>query len=54
MKNKIYCACNGQECEGICRKEHLNRQRGCWAATPKQKGRCPAAYELEKVIVRGK
>ena len=41
MKDKLYCACNGKECEGICRKLHLNRKRD-WT---EPKNRCPEAYE---------
>ena len=37
------CACNGLKCEGICRETHLHRQRGIWASTPEQQGRCPEA-----------
>ena len=32
------CGCNKQQCEGECRKLHLNRKR-------KTLLRCPAAYE---------
>lgn len=29
---KILCACNGRECEGICRETHLTRNGICSAA----------------------
>jgi len=33
----IYCASNGKPCDGICRKENLERER-------KILSKCPAAY----------
>jgi len=38
---KIYCACNGKKCSGVCRKKHLYRPR-------KHFKRCPAAYDVNE------
>lgn len=45
---KILCACNGLECEGICRQNHLHHKRD-WAIP---KDRCPAAYCKENKNAR--
>lgn len=38
---KLFCACNGLPCSGICRDLHLYRKR-------EKLDICPAAYDPEK------
>ncbi len=48
--SKEKCACNGKDCDGICRETNLNRKRSAkYAITfPHLKGRCPAMYGGQK------
>lgn len=39
-ENKIFCACNGLECYGPCRTQHLERARD-WSDP---ENFCPSAY----------
>jgi len=47
---KVFCSCNGKECDGICRETHLYKKGKRQEAKQRQEAerRCGAAYSVDE------